>query len=145
MRNSFSALTQSKFFTPSFNSAIFDGPMRIYFSQFHESYALKVYFKVQDQLQAELQMAKDYSKKSGLNVLVLIYPSQENFEYSFEPHQRQGELGVDMLGEDTMIGLSGPLTDESLDSVVAQVRQAFKNWSLREIPETHISITEASM
>ena len=78
MKSSYSTLMQSKFFNPAFNSAIFDGPIRIYFAQFHESLALKIYFMIQQKLNNEVARAKEISKATGANILVMVYPSEES-------------------------------------------------------------------
>ena len=39
-------ITQSSFYSPAFNGAIFDGPLRLYFSQAQEAMALKFYFEL---------------------------------------------------------------------------------------------------
>jgi hypothetical protein len=123
---------QSKFFNPAFNSAIFDGPVRIYFAQFHESLALKIYFSLQQNFAAELAKAKEMHQQYGRTVLVMLYPSEESFSMSFEnePHF----LAVDDLMDDTVIGVNGPFEDEKLGEVLDQVLSAMKNWELLPRP-----------
>jgi hypothetical protein len=117
---------QSKFFNPAFNSAIFDGPVRIYFAQFHESLALKIYFSLQQNFAAELAKAKEQHQQTGRTVLVMLYPSEESFSMSFEnePHF----IAVDDLMDDTVIGVNGPFEDEKLSEVLGKVLGAMKNW-----------------
>jgi hypothetical protein len=61
----------SRYFTPAFNSAVFDGPLRVYFAQSLESFALNFYQKLKGQI--------NWSFKSDAIdfVLVLIYPQEE--------------------------------------------------------------------
>lgn len=129
---------QSKYFSPAFNSAIFDGPVRIYFAQFHEALALKIYFLVQQKLAAEVAVAKDRAKASGANILVMVYPTEESFELSFEPIPVQGPLQVEKWNEDVVIGLRGPIADENLDILVETLRLTMENWRpvelLRPVP-----------
>ena len=125
MKGTYSALMQSKFFNPAFNSAIFDGPVRIYFAQFHESLALKIYFALQQQFAAEMSRAKELHKFLDRTVLIMLYPSLESFQHSFECTDF---LAADHLMDDTIIGINGPFEDASLDKVLAQTVQAFQAW-----------------
>ncbi|MGZ5279539.1 MAG: hypothetical protein ACXWC9_06335 [Pseudobdellovibrionaceae bacterium] len=125
MKGTYSALMQSKFFNPAFNSAIFDGPVRIYFAQSHEALALKIYFALQQQFATEMSRAKELHKFLDRTVLIMLYPSPESFQHSFE--------GSDFLAsahllDDTVIGISGPFEDTSLDKVLDQTLQAFQAW-----------------
>jgi hypothetical protein len=131
MKSAFSSLMQSKFFTPSFNSAIFDGPLRIYFSQVHESFALKVYFIVQEKLALELNQIKEYSRKTGRNLMIMIYPTVENFKYSFEGHRNVSDLdllAMDQFEDDIVIGVRSPLEDHEIEYIVDQSRVALRIW-----------------
>lgn len=125
MKGTYSALMQSRFFNPAFNSAIFDGPLRVYFSQSHESLALKVYFTLQQRYANELARAKEIQKFLGRTVLVMIYPNQESFHHSFES---ETFLKMDHLSDDTIIGINGPFEDAQLDQVLGQILSAFQEW-----------------
>lgn len=134
MRSSYTTLMQSKFFNPAFNSAIFDGPVRIYFAQFHEALALKLYFLLQQKLSAEMARAKELSKASGANILVMIYPTEESFLLSFDESERhQLPLEVESWQQDVVIGLRGPLEDEHLDLFVDTLRMTMENWRPAQI------------
>ncbi|MEK2690424.1 hypothetical protein [Bdellovibrio sp. GT3] len=128
MRSSYTTLMQSKYFNPAFNSAIFDGPVRIYFAQFHEALALKIYFMVQQQLFQETAKAKEAAKASGANILVMIYPTSDSFQLSFENAKSENPLEVEKWGEDVVIGLRGPLEDENLDLLIDTLRMTMNNW-----------------
>lgn len=120
---------QSKYFNPAFNSAIFDGPVRIYFAQFHEALALKIYFLMQQKLSSEMLKAKEVSKVSGANILVMVYPTVDSFELSFENAQNKlHPLEVESWHEGVVIGLRGPIEDENLDLLVETLRLTMENW-----------------
>jgi hypothetical protein len=126
MRAPYSSLMQSKFFNPAFNSAIFDGPVRIYFAQFHESAALKIYFCFQQRL-AELSLrAKELHKHLGKNVLIMLYPNQESFEMSFEGQSQF--LIQDNLDEDFIIGINGPFEDDQIDLILRSISSCVNEW-----------------
>lgn len=137
MRSNYTTLMQSKYFNPAFNSAIFDGPLRIYFAQFHEALALKVYFMVQQKLADEVAKAKEVSKASGANILVMIYPTVDAFEMAFENSQKNTNiLQIEKWREDVVIGTRGPIEDESLDLLIDTLRQTMNNWRPAPIEAT---------
>lgn len=139
VKSTYSNLMQSRFFNPAFNSAIFDGPVRIYFAQFHETQALKIYFSLQNKFAEQMARAKEISKVHGLNVLVMLYPSAESFSLSFEGET--SAIAQDYLGEDTVIGLNGPMEDAMLESVLNTIVESMgawnqnkSHWSAQEVP-----------
>jgi hypothetical protein len=129
MKSTYSTLLQSKFFTPAFNSAIFDGPVRIYFSQFHEALALKIYFSLQQNLSSLMSQAKNIHKQTGRNVLVMLYPTNDSFQMSFEGHS--DFLVRDTLDGDNLIGINGPFEDEQLPEVMRAISDSISNWELK--------------
>jgi hypothetical protein len=126
MKVSYSSLMMSKFFNPAFNSAIFDGPFRIYFAQIHESLALKIYFSLQQKFPEAVQRAKDCHKARGINLLIMVYPSADAFQMSFEGERQF--LIEDQLAGDTLIGVNGPFEDDKLHSVLHAIEQAISRW-----------------
>lgn len=129
MRSSYATLMQSKYFNPAFNSAIFDGPIRIYFAQFHEAFALKVYFLMQQKLSAELTKARQISKESGANILLMVYPTAENFVASFDAADGADLMVVDRWQENVVIGLRGPIEDSDLDQLMDTLCLTMNTWS----------------
>lgn len=126
MKATYSALMNSRFFNPAFNSAIFDGPVRIYFAQFHESMALKIYFSLQQRFPEQMARAKDNYKRVGSNVLVMLYPTPEGFQMSFD-ESKELILKDDLLG-DTVIGINGPFEDDRLPAVLDVIVEALEKW-----------------
>ncbi len=138
MKSSYSTLMQSKFFNPAFNSAIFDGPIRIYFAQLHEALALKIYFLIQQKLSNEVARAKEISKAKGANILVMLYPSEEGFLMSFDgQHENTQPLALEKWNEDVVVGLRGPIEDNHLELLIETIGLAIQNWkpSLKVVPE----------
>lgn len=119
MKATYSALMNSRFFNPAFNSAIFDGPVRIYFAQFHESLALKIYFSLQQRYPQQLTEAKENYKINSQNILVMLYPTKDSFAMSFENNSELIQKD-DLLG-DSVIGINGPFEDDQLDQVLKTI------------------------
>lgn len=125
MRQPVSFLTQSKFYSPAFNAAIFDGAVRIYFAQYQESAALKLYFDAQEKLKEAYMACRDSYKRHGLHVFIMLYPTVETFRMCFETSGEQ-KVCVDRLGDDFVIGISGPW-DEALNTeVMANLAMVFQ-------------------
>ncbi len=126
----YSTLTQSKYFNPAFNSAIFDGPIRIYFAQPHEGMALKLYFLLQNHFSEEIGKAKRIFKKKGKNILVMMYPTADTFCLSFDGTPSTLPLAVDSLGEDSVIGLRGPLDETKYDLLFHTIIEIIHKWDM---------------
>lgn len=133
MRQQISFLTQSRFYSPAFNAAIFDGPLRIYFAQYQESLALKVYFNVQERLKDLYSEVKDTFRKSSTNIFVMLYPSTEAFSMSFSNMNNQDAVIVDRLGTDFVVGVRGPMIDSETSTIcdrVAEVTRVMRGLKL---------------
>ena len=107
MREQVSLLTQSKFFSPVFNAAIFDGPIRIYFAQNQESSALKLYFACMKRLRTDVELSA--------NLFILVYPNLENYSLAFDDTESDDVGAIAQLDEDFIIGLKGPIEEERFD------------------------------
>lgn len=130
MKSSYSSLMQSKYFSPAFNSAIFDGPVRIYFAQFHESLALKIYFLLQQKWPQEFARAKELSKSSHANVMIMIYPTEDSFLGSVEAENAGSDRWVvEGWNQDAVIALRGPIEDADTDAFMEFAGRVLREWS----------------
>lgn len=84
MAASYSAFLSTKYYSPVFNTALFDGPFRIYFSQAYEGTALKIYHLLQVQHHSVWEHFKKWSEKSRQHVFILIYPTGDDVTLAFE-------------------------------------------------------------
>jgi hypothetical protein len=148
MRENVTYVTQSKFFTPAFNAAIFDGPIRIYFAQYQEAQALKLYFNLQERFSDIRREARGIFKDRGRNIFVMLYPTEETFDLSFgaAESRSQGtgaESGLNLpalivseqLGSDYVVGVRGTLTEETLSFLCLELDQIVRT---ADVPwETH--------
>ena len=132
MRSTYSTLMQSRFFNPAFNSAIFDGPVRIYFTQAQESLALKIYFYLQQKFPEALNHAKSVHPDVGRNILVMIYPSSDSFQLSFEGHS--DFMVQDELADDVLLGINGPFEDDQLPQIAERISEIFLTWEADHAP-----------
>lgn len=125
MNESVAFVTQSKFFSPAFNAAIFDGPIRIYFAQHQEALALKVYFDLQNRFNDRRDSTRDVLKANKQNLFVMIYPTEETFELSFNSAAAPMPLvSADRMGADYILGVRGPvLSDDDHTHLYEQIEK----------------------
>ena len=130
MRSTYTSFSQSRFFNPAFNAAIFDGPLRIYFSQLHESLALKIYFSISQQCPAELEKCKEIHRLTGKTLMILLYPNAETFHVSFDGNP--GSLTLAQLEDDDIVGMAAPFEDNLLGDIVNASKSLMKFWEPAE-------------
>lgn len=125
MKNGYSQLIQSKYFVTDFNSAIFDGPIRIYFTQAQESLALKVYFHIQNRFAAEVKKLKGVSSDGNTSLFILIYPTSETFQKCFESNERMQTADWE---NDLVIGINESLDGIDFNLFETQFHHAYSQW-----------------
>lgn len=84
MAASYSAFLSTKYYSPVFNTALFDGPFRIYFSQAYEGTALKIYHLLQVQHIEVWEHYKKWSEKTKRHIFILIYPTGDDVALAFD-------------------------------------------------------------
>ena len=126
-------LTQSRFYSPAFNAAVFDGPIRIYFAQHQETVALKVYFMLQQYLKETYSLFRNSFKQHGQTVFLMLYPSQDSFENSFSKGIID-QVVAERLGEDHVVGVKGPLLDDQFEEIFMKVRTILQDLPLLQEP-----------
>lgn len=149
MSSHISFLTQSRFYSPAFNAAIFDGPLRIYFAQYQEPTALKIYFLAQQRMNEIYARVRDVFRRTGINIFVMLYPSSEAFQMSFDSStQDRSNILVERLGTDFVVGVAGPLEENQIDQVYERVEEiaraliASDESSLNESPRAALTEPE---
>ena len=126
-------LTQSRFYSPAFNAAVFDGPIRIYFAQHQEALALKVYFKLQQYLQDTYSTFRKNFKQHGQTIFLMLYPTQESFKDSFKNEGGpEVAVGAERLGDDHVLGVRGPLGEEEYEVVFERVKAILQDLGLSQ-------------
>jgi hypothetical protein len=105
------SLTQSRYYSPCLNAAIFDGPVRLYFAQSQEPDALKIYFQLQKVFDEQFAAAKRELMEQDQSLFILLYPNSETFESSSSGHFSADGVLVDQLGSDLIMGVQGPASE----------------------------------
>jgi len=130
--NATTRILQSKYFSPTFNTAIFDGPLRVYFAQQQEPEAMKVYFSLQAQLFKEspmLEHLREHFPKDS-TLFVMIYPNKDSFKQSFDCEE---DFSTQKMGQDYVIGVQGPISEKTKDDILGHIQEKFliKNYEFR--------------
>lgn len=114
-------VTDSRYFSREFNTAIIDGPLRIYFADRQESEALKIYFDIQEIL-ADRGMRLESIPMEKPNMFLMLYPSKQTFKDAFENEE---ELASGKFGEHLVLGVNGAYTEVTRKQIGHMVRGAF--------------------
>lgn len=129
MEHAIQKITQSKYFTPAFNAAIYDGPMRIYFSQSQESEALKIYFHLQQKIIQANQAVCSQLKQMGRNIFVMLYPTVDMFDISFDQcSEGLPNIACEKLGQDFILGVRGPLDNDDYETVYRRLATIMRHY-----------------
>jgi hypothetical protein len=127
------SVIQSKFFAREFNTAIIDGPLRIYFSDRQESEALQIYFEIQESLTELGQRLDSLPLRQG-PLFLMVYPTLQLFEEAFVSKQIHEEnddcIGTCSFGEGIVLGVTGPCTMDTKKSVSQKVLAALRGPAL---------------
>jgi hypothetical protein len=115
-------VTDSRYFSREFNTAIIDGPLRIYFADRQESEALKIYFDIQEIL-ANRGMRLDSISAEKPNMFLMLYPTKQTFKDAFE--KIEDELAYGYFGEHLVVGVNGPYSEVTRKRIGQQVRGVF--------------------
>ena len=124
------AATYSSFmttrFSPVFNTALFDGPLRIYFSQSYESAALKIYHLLQTQHADLWARLKETSTKSREHIFLIMYPEKKDLQIVFSEksalvHSQEWEEGL-------AIGFCQPQDDADFDMQMELITGYIATW-----------------
>ena len=122
-------LTQSRYYSPALNTAIFDGPFRIYFTQKDEAQALKVYCLVQKKLGSLYDKVKSNSNAEN-NIFIVLHPDDEIFKNASKEDQIENGILKEDYKNDPIFVLNPNLNDELLDPMFSEIETIVKDWKL---------------
>ncbi len=114
-------VTDSRYFSRDFNTAIIDGPLRIYFSDRQESDALKMYFDIQELLTSSGMRLESISLARP-NIFLMLYPSRQTFKDAFENDE---DLATGRFGEHLVFGVNGSYTETTRLQIGKMIHGAF--------------------
>jgi len=131
MAASYSSFLTTQYYSPVFNTALFDGPFRIYFSQSYESVALKIYHLLQTQDLALWTEYKKWSEKTKKHAFILIYPSVQDLAVAFA-----GEAPAPLMNrlwdEGLILGFINSHSDDAFPVIYQSILTQLKNFIVTE-------------
>ncbi len=130
MAATYSAFMTTRFYSPVFNTALFDGPFRIYFSQSYESSALKMYHLLQTQHEDLWLRLKEWSVLTKEHVFLLMYPETKDVQMVFTNQlpQELCPVQIESWDEGVAIGLTQPQNEVDVQSQIEQIKKLLQNW-----------------
>jgi hypothetical protein len=127
MAASYSSFLTTQYYSPVFNTALFDGPFRIYFSQAYESVALKIYHLLQSQDLAVWTEYKRWSDKTKKHAFILIYPAEQDLAIAFDS-DKAAQLMNRLWDEGLILGFANPTEDEDFSEIYQNILTQLKNF-----------------
>lgn len=131
MAATYSSFITTRFYSPVFNTALFDGAFRIYFAQSYESSALKIYHLLQTEHTELWDAVKAWSMQTREHIFLLIYPDISSIEVVFDPvDMLKGSQGVFAKNwdEGLVIGMCQPSESASVQLQIEDVRKYLTTW-----------------
>lgn len=139
MAATYTAFMATRYYSPVFNTALFDGPFRIYFSQSYESSALKLYHLLQTQHEDVCLSLKRWSSQTKDHVFLLMYPEQNELDKIFSPtlapEQLYKQVKIEKWSEGIAIGCIQPMNEMDFINQLDQVKNVIQNFLVQHEKE----------
>lgn len=137
MAATYSSFMTTRFYSPVFNTALFDGPFRIYFSQSYETSALKIYHLLQSQHQDLWNQLKNWSLTSKEHIFLLMYPEAKDLQMIFGDNST---LACSQAWDEGLaLGIFQPATELQLNEQLNGIISYLNDWLVTQ-NETHASL-----
>lgn len=125
MAASYSSFLSTRYYSSAFNTALFDGPFRIYFSQSYESAALKIYHLLQSDHLELWTSYKRWTDQTKKHAFILVYPTQKDLAVAFKKTEQKKDLNVEPICQSwedgVLVGLDNPQTDADFEKYFAKI------------------------
>lgn len=129
MAASYSSFLSTRFYSPVFNTALFDGPFRIYFSQSYESAALKIYHLLQTNHLDLWTAYKRWTEQTKKHAFVLVYPTHQDVQIAFDTSDSNKQPICQAWEDGFVLGFENPETDADFDRCFKQIILELKKLS----------------
>ena len=131
MAATYSSFMTTRFYSPVFNTALFDGAFRIYFSQSYESSALKIYHLLQTEYPKLWIEVKKWSLDSKEHIFLLIYPDINSIEVIFDSTDKFGSshaIFAKDWEEGLAVGLCQPGETVNMQNQLENITAYLSTW-----------------
>ena len=129
MAASYSSFLSTRFYSSAFNTALFDGPFRIYFSQSYESAALKIYHLLQANHIELWTSYKRWADQTKKHAFILVYPTTADVKIAFESSDLKNHPICQSWDDGFVMGFENPGTDADFDKYFAKIVSELQNFS----------------
>ncbi len=129
MAATYSSFMTTRFYSPVFNTALFDGPIRLYFSQSYETVALKIYHLLQTEFTSTWNALKDHTNNSKEHLFLIIYPEAKDLHTVFTDDKTL--LQTQEWEEGLAVGLCQTVDDTMLIDQMQFIVRAVDAWILK--------------
>ncbi len=126
MAATYSSFMTTRFYSPVFNTALFDGPLRIYFSQAYESAALKIYHILQTEHVEFWNTLKTRNVRSKQHLFLMIYPEAKDLALVFDKPESQ--MQAQEWDEGLAIGIVQTQSDSDLKKQIDFILNSANQW-----------------
>lgn len=126
MAATYSSFMTTRYYSPVFNTALFDGPLRIYFSQSYESTALKFYHLLQTEYKTQWDQLKEFSSKHKEHVFLLMYPEIKDLQIIFS--NSTDAVQYQEWEEGLALGFYHPKDDVELNKQLGMIISSIEMW-----------------
>jgi hypothetical protein len=121
MAASYSSFLSTRFYSPAFNTALFDGPFRIYFSQSYESAALKIYHLLQSNHIELWTSYKRWAEQTKKHTFILVYPTATDVQIAFEASDLVNHPICQIWEDGYVVGFENPLNEADFEKYFAKL------------------------
>lgn len=126
MAATYSSFMTTRFYSPVFNTALFDGPLRIYFSQAYESAALKIYHILQTEHVEFWNSLKKFNMRSKQHLFLMIYPESKDLGMVFDKEEPQ--MQAQEWDEGLAVGIVQTQSDDDLKKQIEFILSSADQW-----------------
>ncbi len=131
MAATYSSFMTTRFYSPAFNTALFDGPLRIYFSQSYEASVLKLYHLIQAEHESLWKEVKEWSLRNKEHIYLLIYPDIKSAQTIFGEDDLSAsdeDIFMQEWEEGLAFGLIQPEVDQDLSQQLTSIEKNLSAW-----------------
>ncbi len=130
MSATYSSFMTTRFYSPVFNTALFDGPLRIYFSQSYENLALRIYHLLQTQHTETWNLLKNSTHKTKEHLFLMIYPEAQDLQMVFNSQAEPQSFAQTQVWEEGLaVGFFQVSNDEEVRQQVDFLVKTIHNWA----------------
>ena len=136
MAATYSSFMTTRFYSPIFNTALFDGPIRIYFYKNYESMALKIYHLLQTQYVEQWSHLRESSSKFQEHIFLMMYSDKNDLDAVFTDKTKL--IQAQEWEEGLAIGFCQPQDELELINHLEVITKLMTSWFEKQTYEVSL-------